>query len=205
MSKYLTAVLILFSISAQSQISIYSTAGINISSTNFDLEDNIQLLAAFESTTNPFITIGLTVPMKSNLNLFGELSYSTFGYKYVTGISSFQTTVHYTQINFQPGVSYQINPVKLELGGYVGNNLTYKYEIDASTWSEGTENDIKINGGLFAGAKFKVYQNFDVLARYYYGLSAASKSIYTDANGNPIYELKEKINYIQLGLSYTFI
>lgn len=192
----------MFSIQAQSQISFYGSTGINISNTNFDLPENIFIHANYSSTTNPFITAGLTTPINGKINVLGELGFSRFGFKHVAGVSSFQTTVQYEQINLQTGLSYQLNPIRFEVGGYLGHNLTYKYKTDTSTWRSDIENNKKLNSGLFAGVNVLVYKNLSIMARYYYGLSAASETIYTDAVGNPAYELQEKINNIQLGITY---
>lgn len=188
--------LLCFSFSANSQISIYGSAGINSSDINISSEIG-NLSFEHESFIQPFLTFGIATPISNKLYWVGELSYSASGYKF----SETETKVRYNMLNFQTGLGYQFGPLRIEGGGFIGTSLSDQVKSNDSEWADSFFNSESIVLGAFVGLNLSVTKNIGIFARNYRGITPISEIMFTDFSGELAGTFEEKINNYQFGIS----
>ena len=195
--KSLFILLIFWAIGAQCQLSIYGSTGINFSNVSFSHD----LFDSFESSPiKPlFLTGGVGIPISDKMHFTGEVSYSPNGYRvnYANDIS-----YRYRGFNLQPGITYEINPVRFEAGGFLSVKTGEQIKDGDASWeSPQFDTGESTNWGIYSGINLSLVKNIGLFTRYYWGLSAVSAITYTDFDGNPAGSQKEKIRNLQIGIS----
>jgi hypothetical protein len=188
-----------FSFSVKGQVSIYGSTGISSTGINFSADFSQNVIFENESYIQPFLTLGTAIPISNNLYWLGELSFSPSGYKLSN--DSITTKIRYNMLNFQTGLGYQLGPLRIEAGGFIGTSLSDQFKNSGEGWSEdfGLTEDFTV--GAFAGLNLSITEKIGIFARYYKGLNYISQFYITDFNGEITGSLNEKINNLQFGVT----
>ncbi|MBT8233079.1 MAG: outer membrane beta-barrel protein [Saprospiraceae bacterium] len=200
----LIVTILCFSLSISAQVNFYIASGVNLS--NISQEINNEKISGLSngSLVSPFLSIGAATPILDKLYLFGEISYSPQGYQNDVfppdGPPTAQKT-KYDYLNVMPGLAYQINPVRFEIGGFVGYSLSEKIKF-MDGWSEDLDFIDELNVGAFAGINIILFKELSIFSRYYYGLASVLELNITDFDGNPAGIYAEKTRTLQVGLSF---
>lgn len=197
--QIILAFLLGLSISANSQVSVYGSAG--MSSTGIHLSNTADSNISFENESyfQPFLTLGIAAPISNKLYWLGEVSYSPSGYQ--TTNNSTVSKLRYNMVNFQTGLGYQLGALRIEAGSFIGTSLTDKIKTGDSDWSRDFAYSEDYTIGAFVGLNLSLTKNIGIFARYYKGLSPISKISITDINGQVVNTLNEKINNLQFGIT----
>ena len=153
------------------------------------------------------------IPLKNKMYIQPEILYSVkgehfpslgFGGPASTGFHSAGTlNLNYLAVPLLFGYRL-VDKISIVAGPEFGFLLNANSYFDNSNHSV-TSNFQNFDVGVDLGASYRLYKNFGIELRYYYGFKDLAKVTYTDPNGNPIESTTAGSNRVfQFGIYYIF-
>lgn len=197
---FFTMVLSISHFFVSGQITMGITTGLNFSKSEFrssvvDLKIN--------STTNYFIGLSPSISLGGILALTTDVLYSRRGYEFAPfGAASAKSRYHF--IDVVPYLEFGIfGPLAVTAGVHLGLKIDEEKRIGDSDWID-TGNLEEINKSDFGfnlGAKVRL-GSLAVFVRYNQGLVDVLDTVFTDADGDNIDDVKQYLHFWQLGVSF---
>jgi Outer membrane protein beta-barrel domain len=186
------------------QFSLGASGGVNLANVKFDKNEGFGEVVT-ESATYYFFGIIPKYNFNSKLSVSTDVQYSLKGYKFKEEITSTSWEYRYGYLDFLPKVEYSIlKNLALGLGCNIGFKLDEKVKLENGDWVTPIINIISSTDFGLVGSVRGTFKNFFIIVSYNYGLVDIDSINYTDANGNPIGDIKQFNRNLQIGLGYFF-
>ncbi|RMD99638.1 MAG: PorT family protein [Bacteroidetes bacterium] len=197
---FLLAVCFSFTGNIQAQVFLNVSGGANYS--NYNVKNNYGV--DFNPRFGYFINLDPGYQISEKLKLHLGIQYSERGYK-----STFDTPPHNTSstetkfkyLDFLPELDYYVySPLSIGLGFYYGIKLSEQFRSGNDPWATTT---LDLSKSTDLGLSTKIQFDFEpalLFIRYTKGLVDVTEINFTDENGVPVENAKQKSSCIQFGI-----